>query len=105
MQQRGRGRRRGHGRRLRRLRRPRADRGAEPPRLPSPFVTTPTSFDSAKFRQVLGHFPTGFTVITADDGDVPVGMAVGSFASVSLDRKSTRLNPRHYRACPMTYLA
>ncbi|MGO4689630.1 flavin reductase [Glaciibacter sp. 2TAF33] len=38
------------------------------------------------FRDVLGHFPTGVAVITAigDDGE-PIGMAVGSFASVSLD--------------------
>jgi flavin reductase (DIM6/NTAB) family NADH-FMN oxidoreductase RutF len=43
------------------------------------------SFDSAKFRQVLGHFPTGVTVITARPDGVPVGMAVGSFASLSLD--------------------
>ncbi|MET0728028.1 MAG: flavin reductase family protein [Acidimicrobiales bacterium] len=44
------------------------------------------TFDSAKYRQVLGHFPTGVTVITAaaDDG-VPVGLAVGSFTSVSLE--------------------
>lgn len=44
-----------------------------------------TAFDSAHFRQVLGHFPTGVTVITAATGDGPVGLAVGSFASVSLD--------------------
>ena len=44
-----------------------------------------TTFDSAKFRQVLGHFPTGVTVITARDGDEPIGMAVGSFSSLSLD--------------------
>lgn len=42
------------------------------------------AFDSAKYRQVLGHFATGVTVITADPGE-PVGLAVGSFASVSLD--------------------
>ncbi len=42
-------------------------------------------FDSAKFRQVLGHFPTGVTVVTADTDTGPTGMAVGSFASVSLD--------------------
>ena len=42
-------------------------------------------FDSAKFRQVLGHFPTGVTVITAAGEGGPVGLAVGSFASVSLD--------------------
>ena len=42
--------------------------------------------DEAHFRQVLGHFPTGVTIITAADGDgKPVGFAVGSFASLSLD--------------------
>ena len=44
-----------------------------------------SSFDSAKYRQVLGHFPTGVTVITATTPDGPVGMAVGSFASLSLE--------------------
>jgi flavin reductase (DIM6/NTAB) family NADH-FMN oxidoreductase RutF len=44
-----------------------------------------TSFDAAKFRQVLGHFPTGVTVITAMEEGKPVGFAVGSFASLSLD--------------------
>jgi len=43
------------------------------------------SFDSAKFRQVLGHFPTGVTVITSMHEDTPVGLAVGSFASLSLE--------------------
>jgi flavin reductase (DIM6/NTAB) family NADH-FMN oxidoreductase RutF len=42
-------------------------------------------FDEARFRQVLGHFTTGVTVITAAAPDGPVGLAVGSFASVSLD--------------------
>jgi len=43
------------------------------------------SFDSARFRQVLGHFPTGVTVITADPGNHPVGLTIGSFTSISLD--------------------
>jgi flavin reductase (DIM6/NTAB) family NADH-FMN oxidoreductase RutF len=42
-------------------------------------------FDGARFRQVLGHFPTGVTVITADPDTGPVGLAIGSFSSVSLD--------------------
>lgn len=41
--------------------------------------------DSASFRAVLGHFATGITVITAMDGEEPVGLAVNSFTSVSLD--------------------
>jgi flavin reductase (DIM6/NTAB) family NADH-FMN oxidoreductase RutF len=48
-------------------------------------TSTHTPFDDAKFRQVLGHFPTGVTVITALYEDKPVGLAVGSFASLSLD--------------------
>lgn len=45
----------------------------------------PSTFDSAKYRQVLGHFPTGVTVITAVDDGTPVGMAIGSFSSLSLE--------------------
>ena len=41
--------------------------------------------DPQVFRQVLGHFPTGMTVVAARDGDRPVGLAIGSFFSVSLD--------------------
>jgi len=41
--------------------------------------------DAASFRAVLGHFATGITVITAMDGDEPVGLAANSFTSVSLD--------------------
>lgn len=43
-------------------------------------------FDSATFRHVLGHYPTGVCVVTAVEPDGgPVGMVVGSFTSVSLD--------------------
>jgi flavin reductase (DIM6/NTAB) family NADH-FMN oxidoreductase RutF/DNA-binding IclR family transcriptional regulator len=42
--------------------------------------------DPKRFRQVLGHFPTGVAVITGLDSDGrPQGMAIGSFSSVSLD--------------------
>ena len=41
--------------------------------------------DDALFRQVLGHFPTGVTVITGMHDGAPVGLAVGAFFSVSLD--------------------
>ena len=41
--------------------------------------------DPQVFRKVLGHFPTGVTVVATHDGDRPVGLAVGSFFSVSLD--------------------
>ena len=41
--------------------------------------------DPGHFRSVLGRFPTGVTVITASHPDGPVGLAIGSFASVSLE--------------------
>lgn len=44
-----------------------------------------TSIDSSEFRRVLGHFPTGVTVVTGLDGEEPVGLTIGSFTSVSLD--------------------
>ena len=43
------------------------------------------SIDEATFRQVLGHFPPGVTVITSTHEGEPVGLAVGSFASLSLE--------------------
>jgi len=43
------------------------------------------SIEPAKYRQVLGHFPTGVTVITGINGSQPIGFTIGSFASVSLD--------------------
>jgi 3-hydroxy-9,10-secoandrosta-1,3,5(10)-triene-9,17-dione monooxygenase reductase component len=66
-------------------------------------VLTP---DAASFRSVLGHFATGITVITAMDGDEPVGIAANSFTSVSLDpplvlfcaAKSSSTWPRIQRA-------
>jgi len=45
-----------------------------------------SGIDARRFRDVLGHFPTGVAVVTGVDADgQPAGMAVGSFSSVSLD--------------------
>lgn len=41
--------------------------------------------DAALFRQALGHFASGVTVITAMHGGEPVGLAANSFSSLSLD--------------------
>ena len=41
--------------------------------------------DPMRFRAVLGHYPTGVVVVTAQCEDGPVGMVIGSFTSVSLD--------------------
>jgi 3-hydroxy-9,10-secoandrosta-1,3,5(10)-triene-9,17-dione monooxygenase reductase component len=43
------------------------------------------TFDEARYRQVLGHFATGVTVVTAVAGGEPLGLAVNSFTSVSLE--------------------
>lgn len=43
------------------------------------------AIDSAEFRRVLGHYPTGVTLVTSHDDDGPVGAVMGSFGSVSLD--------------------
>ncbi|HTW20028.1 MAG TPA: flavin reductase family protein [Mycobacteriales bacterium] len=42
--------------------------------------------DPQRFRHVLGHFPTGVAVVTGMDRDgSPVGLAIGSFSSLSLE--------------------
>ncbi len=43
------------------------------------------SIDPADFRRVLGHYPTGVTVVAAHHDGVSSGLAIGSFFSVSLD--------------------
>ena len=43
-------------------------------------------FDSARFRHVLGHLPTGVVVVTGlNSGGEPFGITIGSFVSVSLE--------------------
>ena len=41
--------------------------------------------DPMLYRKVLGHFPTGVTVVASHDGERAVGLAIGSFFSISLD--------------------
>ena len=41
--------------------------------------------DELTFRDVLGNFATGVTIITANDDGEQVGMSANSFTSVSLD--------------------
>lgn len=44
------------------------------------------AFDSRSFRNALGRFATGVTIVTAEAADgTPLGMTMNSFASVSLD--------------------
>ncbi len=50
-------------------------------------VGAPVKFepDPERFRQVLGHFASGITVITAIDDGNPIGFSCQAFAALSLD--------------------
>src|SRR2546423_12091788 len=53
---------------------------------PIPVVTDMSGVDPAQFRQLLGRFATGVTVLTTrDQAGRPVGMTASSVASVSLE--------------------
>lgn len=43
------------------------------------------AFDGKHFRSVLGHFPTGVTIVTGVFEGRPAGFTIGSFTSISLD--------------------
>ena len=52
-----------------------------------------TGLDQARFREVLGHFATGVTIVTALEEGVPVGFSCQSFAALSLDPPMVVLAP------------
>lgn len=52
---------------------------------PVETVLVPDASNQRAYRHALGGFATGVTVVTAMAGDVPIGMTVNSFASISLD--------------------
>ena len=54
-----------------------------------------TSIDGREFRRVLGHYPTGVTVVTAACPGGPEGLTIGSFTSVSLDPPLVSFCPGH----------
>jgi flavin reductase (DIM6/NTAB) family NADH-FMN oxidoreductase RutF len=43
------------------------------------------AIESDVFRQVMGHFVTGVTVVSALDGEQPFGITVNALSSVSLE--------------------
>lgn len=45
----------------------------------------PSAETRREYRDTLGRFATGVTLVTADSVDGPIGITVNSFASVSLD--------------------
>jgi 3-hydroxy-9,10-secoandrosta-1,3,5(10)-triene-9,17-dione monooxygenase reductase component len=52
-----------------------------------------TGLDQARFREVLGHFATGITIVTALEDGLPVGFSCQSFAALSLDPPMVVLAP------------
>ena len=52
-----------------------------------------SGLDQARFREVLGHFATGITIVTALEDGVPVGFSCQSFAALSLDPPMVILAP------------
>ena len=73
--------------------RPRSDRGADADRslavdaeaTRQPGEDGEPNIDPERFRQVLGHLPTGVTVVTAHHPSGPVAMSANSVTSVSLE--------------------
>src|SRR5689334_18544591 len=43
------------------------------------------TIDAGRFKTVMGHFATGVTIVTALEGDTPVGFTAQSFVSLSID--------------------
>jgi 3-hydroxy-9,10-secoandrosta-1,3,5(10)-triene-9,17-dione monooxygenase reductase component len=52
-----------------------------------------SGLDQARFREVLGHFATGVTIVTALEDGLPVGFTCQSFAALSLDPPMVILAP------------
>jgi flavin reductase (DIM6/NTAB) family NADH-FMN oxidoreductase RutF len=52
-----------------------------------------SAFDTARFREVLGHFATGVTIVTAMEEEGPVGFTCQAFSSLSLEPPLIALAP------------
>jgi 3-hydroxy-9,10-secoandrosta-1,3,5(10)-triene-9,17-dione monooxygenase reductase component len=52
-----------------------------------------SGLDQARFREALGHFATGITIVTATEEGEPVGFSCQSFAALSLDPPMVILAP------------
>jgi flavin reductase (DIM6/NTAB) family NADH-FMN oxidoreductase RutF len=50
--------------------------------------------DSARLKQVMGHFATGVTIVTAIDAGEPVGFTAQSFQSLSLEPPLVLFSPQ-----------
>jgi len=49
--------------------------------------------DQARFKEALGHFATGVTVVTATEEGAPIGFTCQAFTSLSLDPPLVALAP------------
>lgn len=84
-----------------------ADEGADRSGLPCPelleaWLADGREDDERRFRDVLGRFASGVTVVTAVLEGRPVGLTCQSFASVSLDPPLVLFAPaRTSRAWPL----
>ncbi len=56
-------------------------------------ATGARTVDQARFKEVLGHFATGVTVVTATEEGKPVGFTCQAFTSLSLDPPMVALAP------------
>lgn len=63
------------------------DAGADGRRQPE------SAFDEARFKEVLGHFATGVTIVTAMEDGLPVGFTCQAFTSLSLHPPMVALAP------------
>ena len=57
----------------------------EDPLAPAAGEPDDGDIDDSRFRQVVGHYATGVTVVTTAGSGEPAGLAVNSFTSVSLE--------------------
>jgi 3-hydroxy-9,10-secoandrosta-1,3,5(10)-triene-9,17-dione monooxygenase reductase component len=53
----------------------------------------PGTIDTGRFREVLGHFATGVTVVTALEDGEPVGFTCQAFTSLSIEPPLVALAP------------
>ncbi len=52
-----------------------------------------TAIEPGDFRNVLGKYPTGVTLVSSKDDQGPFAMVIGSFGSVSLDPPLVQFMP------------
>ncbi|MHB1584763.1 MAG: flavin reductase family protein [Acidimicrobiales bacterium] len=57
------------------------------------FTLSARGLEQARFREVLGHFATGVTIVTALEDAEPVGFTCQSFTSLSLEPPMVAIAP------------